>query len=524
MKLKSLLLFIYIFCFYSISNGQNQEHDIISNPISIDREGLDFHGTENLILVPENRNNPHCRKIAVHFFRFPAKEQTDLAPVFYLPGGPGVFINEKRFYQYYGGDRAKAFTFLLQKLNQKRDVIVLNQRGNPNAPGFSISNFKYRVELRTKETPFDLKAVAQCERTSIQEAIEKFEQEGVDIKGYDILNMVEDIEAVRNAFKMKNIAFVGTSFGSQWALAYIQKYPQLVDRAFLSGIEPLDHGYDDPDGIWQVLETLELYALTDEHLASSLPKFSLLDQVKTIIERLEKEPQIVHISIPQEGIDEQVTIGADDFRVNLLPSFVGNKQKQFEAWPKYISEIYNGDYRLLAFSVLESLIGSDTEQLMPALVDNSLGISKEREILLNSRASKRWLGDINLIDKTIRDVIPTTVVNDDFRAHVKHSIPILMIQGNLDLSTPFANAQFLMDYLENGHLVKVAGGSHAVLMELALNHPEKLSLLLEFMDVDFEKSSFSEIKKRIQKEYKLSPLSFLPASGKSLFEQVIADF
>ena len=60
---------------------------VYSHPLLLDGEGLDMVGTENLMFVPENRHKPDSRLIGVHFFRLPAKGESTLPPVFYLPGG-----------------------------------------------------------------------------------------------------------------------------------------------------------------------------------------------------------------------------------------------------------------------------------------------------------------------------------------------------------------------------------------------------------------------------------------------------
>ena len=85
-------------------------------------------GEEGRIFVPENRAKPASRIIPVHFFRIPGTNPSRRAPIFLLPGGPGGFY---------------AVSALLPGLFRTdldflratgRDIVIVNQRGNPLAP------------------------------------------------------------------------------------------------------------------------------------------------------------------------------------------------------------------------------------------------------------------------------------------------------------------------------------------------------------------------------------------------------
>ena len=95
--------------------------------------------------------------------------------------------------------------------------------------------------------------------------------------------------------------------------------------------------------------------------------------------------------------------------------------------------------------------------MQPALVDHSLGISKARTQRLQNEPAYRWLGDVNWRLAALRDVVPTRAIDDDFRAFARSNIPVLMVHGDLDLSTPIENALELLPNLTNGHLIRVVG-------------------------------------------------------------------
>ncbi|MEO1449724.1 MAG: alpha/beta fold hydrolase [Bacteroidota bacterium] len=494
----------------------------LSQPVHINEEGHDFRGTENLLMVPENRNDPNSRLIALHFFHFPAKEKSTLAPVAFLGAGPGEPYAVKHFYESYQGPRAKAWTWELNFVNQKRDLLLINQRGNPESPGLPIPEFAYRWQNGSLDEPLSIEGRNERRKEAFAKQLAAFAEQGVDARGYDILHFVDDIDAIRTYFGYEKMAFFGNSFGSQWGLAYIRRYPEHVDRAVFSGVEPLDHGYDDPQGVWQVLEQIDAYARKDSTLAADLPEVSLTEAYKTIIQRLEAEPVKVHIVVEDEACDHILPLGPDDLRKAYMNPFAWGRVEAIESWPKYITELYDGDYRTLA---LRSR-GRDSRSgglIMASLVDNSLGISAKREAKLNQREAQKWLGDINLRFKATRSVSPAAEVSDDFRRMPELDIPILLIHGDMDRSTPYTNALELMESFPNGHLITVERGTHTAKRALILGDSTLAAQVYEFMNVDFEQSTMEDFRTQLPDRFALPTFNFWPIKGETLFDKYMAE-
>lgn len=519
----AITLFLMLTTLAGMASHQDQPAPIcLSQPIHITADGHDFRGTENLLMVPENRNEPDSRMIALHFFHFPAKEASGLAPVAFLGAGPGEPYAVKHFYESYQGPRAKAWTWELEFVNQKRDLLLINQRGNPESPGLPIQDFVYRWQNGSLDKPLSMEGRNERRKEGFAEYLAAYAEQGIDARGYDILHFVDDIDAIRTHFGYEKLALFGNSFGSQWALAYIRRYPEQVDRAIFSGVEPLDHGYDDPQGVWQVLEQIETYARADTALAADLPDVSLTEAYKTVIQRLEEEPVKVHIVVEDEEFDEVLPLGPDDLRRAYLNPFAWGRVEAIESWPKYITELYQGDYRTLA---LRSR-GRDSRSsslVMSSLVDNSLGISAEREALLDQRPAQKWLGDINLRFKATRSVSPAPEVSDDFRQMPELDIPIILIQGDMDRSTPYANALELLESFPNGHLITVERGTHTAKRALILGDSTLAAQVYEFMNVDFEQQTMEDFRRQLPTSYTLPTFSFWPIKGESLFDKYMAE-
>lgn len=515
--MKKLLPFLLLCCCCSCEPALEETAKtpgFISQPFLVEDDDWSFEGTANLLLVPENRLDPESRIIALHFFHFPAKEKSTLPPVAFLGAGPGEPYSYDVFFD---GKRAEAWRYEVEFVNQKRDVILINQRGNSGAPGLPIADFRYRwPNGGADDKPLDLALMNENRKKAYAKYIEAYTAKGIDLRGYDVMHFIGDIEAIRQHYHYDKMALIGNSFATQWALAYIRKYPEQVDRAFFSGIEPLNNNYDDPDGLWAVLEQVNAYALANPEIARDLPPGGIPEVFKTLIKRLEEEPQTVELE--EDGEAYSMVVGADDLRYNYLNPMARSYKGELESWPKYLMDMYRGDFRLLASLSRGRKYRSSSLMINP-LFNNSLGITQEREALLQSRESARWLGDVADHYTATRDVCPAPKVDESFLEPIPHNIPMIIIHGDMDLSTPYTNATELMPFLENGHLITVKRGSHNAKRALIFSDRDLMNQIYEFMNLDFAVDDFQAFRQTLPSEYELPEFEFLPIGGESLFER-----
>ena len=495
-------------------------------PGSVLLSPCEFHGAisgqQGLIVVPENHSAPDSRVIAVHFLRFPAAKPSSLPPVFFLPGGPGGYVDEASVAAWARIPKGRYSTLLeIRHYNEHRDVFIVNHRGNADGPGLQSESLHWFIGAGRLDTARTIEAVSRRAAVGAKQAFDRWQARGMDLAGYDIINMVEDIDDIRTAFGFDKIILRGGSFGSQWSFAYMKQHPQRVDRALLTAIEPLDHGYDSPQGIWNVFERLERQVVAERSL--KLPPEGLLGAVKKIVGRLEAGPVMVDGRHPQRAVTARIPIGVDDFRQYLLSGLKGRPRmdrRTREVWPKFVIEIYHEDYQYLASQIMAYRDDPDRRTMIATLVDNSLGISAAREHRLRAEPAYRWLGEVNWSQIATRHVTPTTVVSEEFRAFTKSDVPVLMVHGDLDLSTPIENALAAIEYLPNGHLIRVEGGTHAAIREIVAEDADFMKRVYAFMDADFERVEPQSVFKDLPTTVQLSPLRFETLAGPTLFEQV----
>ena len=479
------------------------------------QEGAALPYENGFFLVPENRGDPQSRLIAIRYLRFPAQtsEKSKAPPVVMLPGGPGSLIDEAAL-------RSWPDTIhMIRHVTRTRDYVVLQQRGVKDG------NYAANISFPVAALPLDRIASAEDQRErlrkGVSDGIASWKEKGVDLRGYNVLEMVADLDDLRRVLGTERFVLYGTSFGSQWGLSYLKLHQDHVERTVLTGLEPLNYTYDSPQGLWRTYQRIGARAAASDALATELRGTELTAIYQRVAQRLERQPQLVEIADPHSGLPVQVKIDAEDLRRVLYP-LSGSLRRNAEAWPRFLLELDRGDYRYLATLALRQR-DADEQRLMGLLIDNSLGITAKRDAALRREPASRWLGDVNAGYTNTRDLTPTANVGDDFRADFDLHIPALLIQGDTDLSTPMENALSQKPHLKNGRLVIVEGGTHQVRAEvltpsLMAAAPGFGDAFLEFVAPTTGEPAAAALS-RFPERVRLAPFDFQSMTGPSLYEQ-----
>jgi len=96
------------------------------------------------------------------------------------------------------------------------------------------------------------------------------------------------------------------------------------------------------------------------------------------------------------------------------------------------------------------------------MLDCGSGISPAREATLQADQAVAVLGEVNL-DYQAACAIWHSDLGDEFRKNFESAIPIVIVYGTWDVSTPQENALELAPFFKKSALVKVVGGSHGSL-------------------------------------------------------------
>jgi len=430
------------------------------------------------LYVPENRQSPTSRIIGVGFARLKAKTPTGAPPVFWLPGGPGLSVLDALDSQ---SAAAKARLASWLRYASVGDLVVIEQRG------YTLRG--ERLEITAPAAPLDRPSTIEADiagTVALAKAAVAAHPDK-DMSGYTIAACAEDVNDLRRALGYDRISLFGGSFGSQWSFAVMRLHPQIVARAVLSGVEPLDDGYDMPSQVFAAMQRIAFDADKDAGLAPYLPKGGLMAAIRTLEERFAKAPVRVKVK-GDDGSEQAVVLGQMDFQSSLLEE-AGDP----ESWPAFVLSLYYGHHEAWARAAIEDRRARPYKLIGP-LMDTSLGQTPQREYQLRNDPAIAMLGSGGFAGylASARDW-PTPDMGDAFRAFARSDIPVLLVHGDWDTSTPLENMLTQLAYLPNGRGIIVHRGGHDGTFYQLRNEPAAKSAVYAFLRTGETKGLPSEV-------------------------------
>jgi pimeloyl-ACP methyl ester carboxylesterase len=421
------------------------------NPHKLTTEdGAHYIGEMGYVKVSEmyaDKKSPH---IEIPFYRIKTAHKNPLPPIFVLAGGPGD--NPSILQQ------LEDIIPILIPYSFRSDVVVMEQRGN----GLSKPNLScpraFEIPL---DKPLDVATFSKEYIEYIKKCSTYWQNQDRNLKGYNVFEMVEDIETVRKVLSYEKIMILGGSFGSHHGLAYLKSYPDRVDRAVFDSPEGLKHTVKLPSEVDQMLHNLSKLVAQDSVLSKKIPSFITL--VKETLQKLDKNPVTERVVHPLTQKKVSIVLGKYDLQ---LITALELGRMGYRELPFHYLQMKAGDFSWAANFAIYIRV-NQRKNLMAVLTDCASGTSKNRWDQVIREGEEAVLGDaLNNINFKACGDLPLKDIRGELQFDFVSDIPVLLISGSQDARTPPRNAQEIMLNHKSIKLLNVKYGTHDLFREV----------------------------------------------------------
>ena len=439
-----------------------------------------FEAECGTLTVPENWDKAGSRLIALPVVRIPATGPNPSEPVFWLVGGPG------------GSNLSwEAPSWLLRN----HDVLLVGYRGEDGT-----------VVLTCPEVGRSLKAHLGVDLWSAQSRSEqvatvkqcgaRLQASGVDLDGYTMPQVVQDMEAVRQALGYERIDLFSESYGTRVAQTYAYMRPQSLRRVIQIGVNTPGHFLYDPAVIDKMIGRISELCAQDASCSSrtgnfaqtmftvthNMPRRWLFFNIDPDTVRLGTQFMLYSDADISTIVDVYLAAGQGDASGLFMGNLMAKLLVPADSW-RY-GDIYSkgGSADLDKYRGLESI----------SLGNHILG-APHTELVFPM--AEQW---------------PIELIPQELRGFQESNVEMLLINGTLDFSTPPTALDEAKPYWHKAQMVLLPEFSH-VGDEYTLQQGAFERLITSYLDTGVGDASL----------YVYQPLSFKPAMSMPVLAKLL---
>jgi pimeloyl-ACP methyl ester carboxylesterase len=378
---------------------------------ALEEKTTHFAADSGSLAVKERRGDPESRSILIPVRRILATGVSPAEPLFHLSGGPG---------------QSNLRSFDVDYFIERHDHVMVGYRGVDG--GITLDCPEVVEAIKASG---DLLSTDAFERVSraFGECSSRLISSGVDLSGYTVAEVADDIESARRRLGYDKISLVAESFGTRIALVYAMKYPDAIKRMILIGVNPPGHMVWDP---YQSDSLLMRYAeLWSQDSASSARYPDLIDAFQT-----------VHRDMPDHWLVFPIhegTVKASVF------TFLFHRESAAMAFDAYVAAA-EGDPSGLW------LISAASAYIYPDIVN--WGDNASKAVSADYQPERDYVHEMMPEDAILGAPLgsflwapaqggrwPIEPIPQRFRAAQPCSVETLFLNGSLDFSTPAVNTE-----------------------------------------------------------------------------------
>jgi len=373
-------------------------------------------GTVERVLDPARPDGP---RISVHYVVVPALARRRLPdPVFLLAGGPGQSAISL----------AGPSLGLLQRLNNRRDLVFVDQRGT------GLSAPLYCDEARRAPLAEQTAPERQVQRLQVCQRQLQSLTYG-DLRLFTTPLAMQDLDAVRQELGAERINLVAASYGTRAALDYQRQFPKRVRRMALDGVAPADMALPASSGLdaQAALDALFAHCVQEPACAVAHPR--LRQDWDALLAGLPRRVQVPH---PLTGEIEALTVTRDMLLAAVRAPLYSPALAA--ALPVAIAQAAQG--RFTALLGLNSIHGARRSTRIAEGMHFSVLCAEDFPRLSAPQAVARDFGDgaLRSVKRICADWPRGELAAAFYNTHPSR-VPVLLASGGLDPATPPRHAE-----------------------------------------------------------------------------------
>jgi pimeloyl-ACP methyl ester carboxylesterase len=383
------------------------------------------------LVVPENRNDPQSRLIALPVTRIKAKTDSPAEPLFRLEGGPG---------------KTNTKFSMASRFASDRDVVLVGYRG---VDGSSVLDCPEVESMLKHSTDFPSEQANRAYGDAFRACADRLQEDGVDLAGYTLTERADDIEAARVALGYDRIDLVSESAGTRSALVYAWRYPESVHRSVLIAANPPGHF------LWDAKTTNEQIARYSQHCANDAGCSERTDDLAATLRRTDVPKRWGFLPI-KEGYARTASF----YGLMESTSEVGplSAPATLDAW----LSAADGDASGFWFQSLLADMAFPTAFVWGDVAAVGQADDGHARRYYASGGEQFVPTDFTWGGGALIDAWPSAPGNDTYDQVRVSEVETLLIGGELDFATPPQVAtKELLPYLPNGHEVVLEGFGHS---------------------------------------------------------------